>query len=341
LFGNSARDLDPAHRRDGAGLAVLAAAIVTTGASWWGLGSAAGHGLTELIRGTFGVAAWTLPILLLLLAWRLLRHPDRNAHTGRMVIGWTAFLAGALAIVHIALGSPGPAAGVAAMHNSGGLIGFAISAPLQALLTTWAAIPLLGLLAAFGILVITGTPLHRVPERCAEIAFLIRRAVRGEEAEVAEEDLGAAAGELAAPRASRRRGSAAIEAGEHDKPYDSPLLGGLVPRSSGRGARGAGPAAAAAGAVAPAGAENAAQAGVPANRTSDDEVIAEALMFGTSTTSHGYGGRGTGGTVGPAGAPRKSGSPGSAPMTLRPSKPPPATPALVAARRRRPAGANS
>ena len=301
LFGDSARDLDSAHRRDGAGLAMLAAAIVTAGASWWGLGSAAGHGLTALIRGTFGVAAWTLPILLSLLAWRLLRHPDKNAHTGRMVIGWTAFLAGALGIVHIALGSPAPSAGVAAMHNSGGLIGFAISAPLQALLTTWAAIPLLGLLAAFGILVITGTPLHRLPERCAEIAFLIRRAVRGEEAEVAEEDLGATAGELAAPRSPRRRGSAAIEAGERDKPYDSPLLGGLVPRSSGRGARGAGSAAAAAGTVVPAGAENAAQAGVPANQTSDDEVIAEALMFGTNTTSHGYAGRGTGGTVGPAG----------------------------------------
>ena len=35
----------------------------------------------------------------------------------------------------------------------------AISAPLQALLTTWAAIPLLALLAGFGVLVITGTPL--------------------------------------------------------------------------------------------------------------------------------------------------------------------------------------
>src|SRR5262245_2930430 len=92
LFGDSARDLDPAHRRDGAGLGVLAAAFVTAGAAWWGFGSGFGHALTALIRGTFGIAAWTLPILLGLLAWRLLRHPDNNAHTGRMVIGWTTFL---------------------------------------------------------------------------------------------------------------------------------------------------------------------------------------------------------------------------------------------------------
>jgi S-DNA-T family DNA segregation ATPase FtsK/SpoIIIE len=301
LFGESARDMDPAHRRDGAGLAALAAAIVTAAAAWWGLGSAVGHGLTALIRGTFGVAAWTVPILLSLLAWRLLRHPDKNAHTGRMVIGWTAFLTGALGIVHIALGSPGPSSGVAGMHKSGGLIGFAISAPLQALLTTWAAIPLLGLLAAFGVLVITGTPLHRLPERCAEIAFLVRRAFRGEEEEVADDDLAAGGAALPAARSPRRRGSAAIEAGEHDRPYDSPLLGGLVPRSSARAARGSASAAgSAASAEVPAGAESAAQAGVPANRTADDEVIAEALMFGTPASSHGYGGRGSVASAGTA-----------------------------------------
>ncbi len=303
LFGDSARDLDPAHRRDGAGLAVLATAFVTAGAAWWGLGTPVGRGLTALIRGTFGVGSWALPILFALLAWRLLRHPDKNAHTARMVIGWTAFLAGGLGIVHIALGSPAPSQGVDAMHQSGGMIGFVVSAPLQALLTTWAAIPLLALVTAFGVLVITGTPLHRVPERCVEFAFLIRRAFRGEEEELAEEDAGPILGELPAPRSPKRRGSAAIEAGEHDRPYDTPLLGGLVPRSAGRAARAAGAGAsgrpgglaarAASAGADVAGAESAAQAGVAANRSTDDEVIAEALMFGSQATSHGYTGRGT------------------------------------------------
>src|SRR5215831_8187037 len=173
-FGDSARELDPAHRRDGAGLAALAATIIAAATAWWRLGTPAGRGLTAVIRGTFGIGSWALPVLLALLAWRLLRHPDKNAHTGRMVVGWTAFLIGALGIVHIALGSPGPSAGTAAMRSSGGLIGFALSAPLQALLTTWAAVPLLALLAAFGVLVITGTPMHRIPERCTELAVLIR-----------------------------------------------------------------------------------------------------------------------------------------------------------------------
>ncbi len=309
LFGDSARELDPAHRRDGAGLAALAAAIIAASTAWWRLGSPVGRGLTALIRGTFGIGSWTLPVLLALLAWRLLRHPDKNAHAGRMVIGWTAFLLGALGIVHIALGSPGPSSGVGAMQSSGGLIGFVISAPLQALLTTWAAIPLLALLAGFGVLVITGTPLHRVPERFAEFVFLIRGGVR-EEAEG-----GAEVGQAGppAPRLGKRK-SAAIEAGEHDRPYDTPLLGGLVPRgAAGRAAR-AGQAAAAAGSGTVA--ETAAQAGVPAHRSADDEVIAEALMFGTSQAGphagpqvgpHGYPGHGAagqdaGGYAGRAGA---------------------------------------
>src|SRR5260221_2716915 len=74
LFGDSARDLDPAHRRDGAGLAVLAATIIAAGTAWWGIGSGAGKALTAMIRGTFGIGSWTLPILPGLLAWRLPRH---------------------------------------------------------------------------------------------------------------------------------------------------------------------------------------------------------------------------------------------------------------------------
>src|SRR5579859_7821427 len=298
-FGDSARELDPAHRRDGAGLAVLAGAIIAAGTAWWRLGTPAGRGLTELIRGTLGVGSWTLPVLLALLAWRLLRHPDKNAHTGRMVVGWTAFLVGALGIVHIALGSPGLSAGKAAMQTSGGLVGFAISAPLQALLTTWAAIPLLALLAAFGVLVITGTPLHRIPERFAEVVFLVRRGARGMTEELVD---GAeiTAGERAAPRLGRRKTSGAIEAGEHDRPYDSPLLGGLVPRGSagppGRafrpGTTGQGADASQVGTPA----EPAAQAGVPASRSADDEVIAEALAFGGAHgyPAHGYGQDGVG-----------------------------------------------
>ena len=93
----------------------------------------------------FGSGSWTIPILLGLLAWRFLRHPDSNADTARMVIGWTALLVGVLGLVHVASGTPELSAGLPAIRSAGGVVGFAASAPLVALITKWAAIPVLAL----------------------------------------------------------------------------------------------------------------------------------------------------------------------------------------------------
>ncbi len=141
-IGRSARDLDPLHRRDGIGLAVLGAAIVTAATTWWHLGSVVGSAVSALVSGAFGAAAWSVPLLLVLLSWRFLRHPDRNAETGRMVIGWLALVVGALGLVHIANGTPPPTAGAAVMRSAGGFIGFFASAPLVAAVTPWLAAPL-------------------------------------------------------------------------------------------------------------------------------------------------------------------------------------------------------
>ena len=231
-FGRSARDLDPAHRRDGAGLAVLCAAIVAAVATWWHVGGVVGRPVTSVLSGGFGAAAWTVPLLLVLLAWRLLRHPDRNADTARMVIGWTALIIGALGLLHIASGTPAPRDGAAAMRAAGGLIGYAASAPLVAGITRWAAVPVLALVAGFGLLVITGTPLHQVPARLAELHGLRRRPDGdGEPGQGAPEE-----GTARLRQLGRGRGKpAAIEAGDHHRPYDTPLLDGTSRRQGGAG----------------------------------------------------------------------------------------------------------
>src|SRR5215469_1649688 len=174
-LGQSARDLDPLHRRDGLGLTALCSAIVLAVATW-GHGARLLRPLATFMHAVFGSGSWTAPILVALLAWRFLRHPDRNADTARMVIGWTALLAAVLGLVHIASGTPGLTTGMPAIRSAGGLMGYALSAPLVALISKWAAIPMLALVAGFGLLVITGTPLHRVPDRIAELRrFLARR----------------------------------------------------------------------------------------------------------------------------------------------------------------------
>jgi len=79
-------------------------------------------------------------------------------------------------------------------------------------------------LCGFGLLVITGTPLHRVPNRLAEL--------RG----TAADDEDADNDETVAGGRSGRKRPTAIEGGDHVRPYDSPLLPG---GSAGPGRKGA------------------------------------------------------------------------------------------------------
>ena len=232
-YGQHARDLDPAHRRDGLGLVSLCGAIVTAAAIWWHLGLV-GKPLTSLLHGAFGSGAWTIPILLVLLAVRFLRHPDRNADTGRMVIGWSALLIGALGLVHIADGTPGPADGEA-MRAAGGVVGYLASAPLVHLVTKWAAAPVLAAVTGFGLLVITGTPLHQLPGRLADLHGFMWGRTDQDEADLDPDDLADDDGTADRPQLPRgkARRVAALEAGEHERPYDTPLLGGSVPKSQG------------------------------------------------------------------------------------------------------------
>jgi DNA segregation ATPase FtsK/SpoIIIE, S-DNA-T family len=283
LYGKSARELDPLHRRDGLGLGMVGAAIVVAATTWWRLGNVAGGLMTAVVRGAFGSAAWTIPILLGLLAWRFLRHPDRNSETGRVVIGWTALGVGVLGLVHIAHGTPQPADGAAAMRAAGGLIGYFASAPLVAALSPWIAAPLLALISGFGVLVITGTPLHRVPDRFAEVRVLAgRRAGRpapGEGEPGGEpEGAGRPAGSL--PRGRKR--PAAIEAGDHTRPYDTPLVG--ADGAAGLAASGVLADGVRAGAAGPA-APRRGQAR-PQPPADDDESLLEALGFGAPAPAH-------------------------------------------------------
>jgi S-DNA-T family DNA segregation ATPase FtsK/SpoIIIE len=226
LVGDSARDLDPLHRRDGIGLAALCAAIVTAAATWWHMAGPV-QPVANFLIAFFGSGAWTVPLLLALLAWRFLRHPDSNAATARMVIGWSAFVIGALGLAHVASGTPRLAGGMAAIRSAGGLIGFGASVPLVDLVTKWGATPVLALISGFGLLVITGTPLHRVPDRLAELLGFIR----GSQAEPGSEagETGVATAGVSMTRLGRRK-SEAIEVGARDLAYDTPLLGGTVPK---------------------------------------------------------------------------------------------------------------
>ena len=218
--GVSARDLDPAHRRDGAALGTLAAALVTAVAVWGHGGGFLGSLVDAVVRGAVGSAAGLVPVLLGLLTWRLLRRPADPASRGRLVVGWTFLLAGGLGVVHLAHGVPVPPDGARAMRAAGGLIGFLAAAPLESALTGLLAAPLLVLAAVFGVLVVTATPFNQVPARLAQMRDRVLRR--------ASADLGPAEATddpLIRRRPARRRVAVAVAA----EPDDGTSTGHTVP----------------------------------------------------------------------------------------------------------------
>jgi len=176
-IGSGARELDPAHRRDGLGLALIAAAIIVGSVSWWGITGTFANVVNAIIAGAVGALDWLVPILLIALAIRIMRHPEESAATGRITIGGTALVLSVLGMWHVSQGAPRPTAGAQAMQGGGGWFGWAVSAPIVAALGSVVAILLLFVLFVFGVLVVTATPVSAVPRRLADIrdVLLLRR----------------------------------------------------------------------------------------------------------------------------------------------------------------------
>jgi DNA segregation ATPase FtsK/SpoIIIE, S-DNA-T family len=247
-FGRNARELEADHRRDGVGLLFLGLAIVFAASIWARMDNLAGTGIYTLTSAVVGEGSFAIPILFALVGWRFFRHPDRNSALPPAEIGWTALLVGGLGLFSITRGVPTLAhhdGGWPAVKTAGGFIGMVASWPLATGLTPWVATPLLGLVGCYGLLVITGTPVRHVPDRLAGLAELFgyQRPFDDDyddydEDEDEDEEL-----EGGPRRRDIGRGpiklKGVIEAGDHLKPYDTPVVGPGRRRGGGAGAGGA------------------------------------------------------------------------------------------------------
>ncbi|KQP82508.1 cell division protein FtsK [Aeromicrobium sp. Leaf291] len=208
-IGHSAAELEPEQRRDGVGFGIVALAIVVAAAVWWQVPGPVADAVRAATTGTVGLLAWAVPILFVVIAWRTLRHPDRNGPVGRQVIGWSAICGGVLGLVHLAHGVPRPE-DMVEVRDAGGAVGFLFSAiPMDLLRTEYVVAPILVLVVLFGLLVVTATPLHAVPTRLQEA----RDRALGRHVEDAE----------AEPEASPRKRHPRTVA---DEPYENPLVDG-------------------------------------------------------------------------------------------------------------------
>ncbi|WP_201258927.1 DNA translocase FtsK [Streptomyces ambofaciens] len=214
--GQGAKNLDPAHRKDGVALLLLGIALIVAAGTWADLKGPVGDLIEILVTGAFGRLDLLVPILLGSVAVRLIRHPEKPEANGRIVIGLSALVVGVLGQVHVACGSPARGDGMQAIRDAGGLIGWGAATPLSYTMTDVLAVPLLVLLTVFGLLVVTATPVNAIPQRLRQLGVRLGL-VRDVEADefFDDEERYEEQWREALPARPRRRGGPVA-----DEPYD-------------------------------------------------------------------------------------------------------------------------
>ena len=241
-IGQSARDIDPDHRKDGLGLGLLGSAVIVGAVVWFHTTGFLAAVVTAVVVGGFGIFSYVAPIGLLAIAVQILRHPDApSARKGRLTIGWSLFTLSAMGLTHLQRGNPSPVDGAEAMRSAAGWTGWLFTAPFVSAVGNIVTAILLAILLFFSVLIITATPVKTIVEKL--------RSLTGKVAQLTEsnvsvhpniEDIAAAQagetapavaklswlGKLKARKTVKVEQDAALTIGEldGDKPYDGVLV---------------------------------------------------------------------------------------------------------------------
>ena len=183
FLARGARDLDPAHQRDGIAFLILISALVATAGTWFHSDNVVGRAVYSFVYGGVGQIGFFAPVVLLYFAFRLFRVPEDSRATGRIIIGTVTLLLSTTGLAHLLNGSIGT--GATAMREGGGWLGYAVSTPLVTLMTSVLAYPVLVIIFVFGVLVITATPVNEVFTRIGSASSWIwsKRPERAEKVE--------------------------------------------------------------------------------------------------------------------------------------------------------------
>ncbi|WZH36955.1 MAG: DNA translocase FtsK [Microbacterium enclense] len=162
-------NLERDQRRDGFPFFLVVLAVIGAVVEWFFVGNDVAALISAYSFGALvGRVAFVLPVLLLLLAGWLFRHPASVHDNGRVGIGWALFIITVAGFCHVAGGGPAPSEGLPVLSLAGGLAGWILGEPLS-LLTDVGAYIALSLLAVLSILILTKTPPNRIGRRLGDL----------------------------------------------------------------------------------------------------------------------------------------------------------------------------
>jgi DNA segregation ATPase FtsK/SpoIIIE, S-DNA-T family len=179
--------LEKDQRRDGLPFFIVLLAVAGAVNEWFFIGNEVAQNISAYTAGGLvGRIAFVLPVLLLLLAGWLFRHPASVHDNGRIGIGFTVFVLAIAGFCHIGGGRPQPRQGLPVLSDGGGVFGWMIGEPLAMLLTDIGAGVVLGLMTGLSILILTKTPPNRIGRRLGDLYEWMFDAERPQRAEAGD-----------------------------------------------------------------------------------------------------------------------------------------------------------
>ncbi|WP_396600208.1 DNA translocase FtsK [Frigoribacterium sp. R86507] len=209
------------ERRDGVPFLLVLLAIAGAVVEWLNPTSPVAIGFDAYtFGGLVGRVAYALPVIMILFAGWLFRHPASVHDNTRIGIGLGLSIVSISALCHIFGGQPEAAAGLRALATGGGVLGWVVASWLVALATEWVAVPLVVILLAFSLLIITKTPPNRIHRRLGELySYLFGETTSGAAGADGDADLVDLAESESLPWWRRNK-----DQREDDPAYDTPLV---------------------------------------------------------------------------------------------------------------------
>lgn len=226
--------LEKSERRDGAPFFILLLAIAGAIVQWFLVDSEVAQSLAAwTFGGLFGRVAYALPVIMVLFAAWLFRHPSSVHDNTRIGIGLGILILGVSGLCHVYSDRPSPVEGMSALAQAGGVLGWLVAAPLSAIVTGIGATVVMAVFIVLSLFIITKTPPNKTVTRIRQLyGYLF--GLEGQQAEgQAEPEGSGTSDETTAAEASlpwwRRNKSQR----EEDPAFDTPMVAEDLTRSLG------------------------------------------------------------------------------------------------------------
>jgi len=163
IFGVNDEEYDQKYQRDGLCFTFLILAIFFIASEWFHIESPFSTFLHNIAAGTLGILSVIVPIILLYIAIRLMRHSGHKSGNGHILGGLFILLWSVCSIIDVIKLGNTTVFNFANVCQAGGILGFLLGSPLSYGLSPSFATIIFSLLGVYSLFLITGFHVEQIP----------------------------------------------------------------------------------------------------------------------------------------------------------------------------------